>query len=181
MDHGPCSEGPLIPLFLRSVARWSDSEKRRRRRRAATGSDCECDGASGESWVGDERSAPSSFHSSQRIWTFSWPREETRMVTSLMSTAENLPFRKALRQNLAVIQCAPHPSGGFHCRCPRCGQTALCNAPATFLQRHRCAAIGAGDAVAGVTKALGIKPCAPCEQRRQKLNGFLPALFGRKR
>ncbi len=30
--------------------------------------------------------------------------------------------------------------------------------------------IGAGDVIAGVTQALGITPCTPCEERRKKLN-----------
>lgn len=35
-----------------------------------------------------------------------------------------------------------------------------------FLRRP----LGAGDAVANVTKAFGVKPCTPCEQRRRWLN-----------
>jgi hypothetical protein len=30
--------------------------------------------------------------------------------------------------------------------------------------------IGAGDVVKSATSALGIKPCAPCEERRRKFN-----------
>lgn len=30
--------------------------------------------------------------------------------------------------------------------------------------------IGAGDVIANITKAVGLKPCTPCEQRRQQLN-----------
>ena len=30
--------------------------------------------------------------------------------------------------------------------------------------------VGLGDLVAKATKAVGIKPCGPCEQRRRKLN-----------
>lgn len=33
---------------------------------------------------------------------------------------------------------------------------------------------GAGDLVAKVTKAVGIKPCAPCQKRRQWLNKYFP-------
>ena len=33
--------------------------------------------------------------------------------------------------------------------------------------------IGLGDAVANVTKALGVQPCPPCEERRKKLNQAL--------
>lgn len=34
-------------------------------------------------------------------------------------------------------------------------------------------AIGAGDVVAKVTTALGIKPCSPCQKRREQLNQAL--------
>jgi hypothetical protein len=33
--------------------------------------------------------------------------------------------------------------------------------------------IGAGDIVAKVTTALGIKPCTPCQKRREQLNQAL--------
>jgi hypothetical protein len=33
---------------------------------------------------------------------------------------------------------------------------------------------GLGDVVAKVTKAVGIKPCGPCERRRQMLNQRFP-------
>lgn len=33
---------------------------------------------------------------------------------------------------------------------------------------------GAGDVVAKATKAVGIKPCAPCERRRRRLNRLFP-------
>ena len=33
---------------------------------------------------------------------------------------------------------------------------------------------GLGDVVAKVTKAVGIKPCGPCERRRQWLNARVP-------
>ena len=33
---------------------------------------------------------------------------------------------------------------------------------------------GAGDAVARVTEALGVKPCEPCKQRQAKLNRWWP-------
>jgi len=34
-----------------------------------------------------------------------------------------------------------------------------------------------GDAVAAVTKAVGIKACTPCEQRRMALNALIPRRF----
>lgn len=33
---------------------------------------------------------------------------------------------------------------------------------------------GAGDVVARMTSAVGIKPCAPCKQRQEKLNRWWP-------
>lgn len=33
---------------------------------------------------------------------------------------------------------------------------------------------GLGDTIAKVTKAVGIKPCGPCERRRQWLNARVP-------
>ena len=33
---------------------------------------------------------------------------------------------------------------------------------------------GLGDVVKAVTTAVGIKPCTPCERRRQRLNQLVP-------
>ena len=33
--------------------------------------------------------------------------------------------------------------------------------------------IGAGDVIAKVTTAIGIKPCTPCQKRREQLNQAL--------
>ena len=33
---------------------------------------------------------------------------------------------------------------------------------------------GLGDTIAKITKAVGIKPCKPCEERRKKLNTLFP-------
>lgn len=33
---------------------------------------------------------------------------------------------------------------------------------------------GLGDVVAKVTKAVGIKPCGPCQKRREALNRMVP-------
>jgi len=35
------------------------------------------------------------------------------------------------------------------------------------------AEIGAGDVIAKVTAKLGIKPCSPCQKRREQLNQAL--------
>lgn len=38
--------------------------------------------------------------------------------------------------------------------------------PVPFLRQQ----IGAGDVVANMTQAMGVKPCAPCEQRKRAMN-----------
>lgn len=38
--------------------------------------------------------------------------------------------------------------------------------PVPFLRRD----VRAGDAVAAITQATGIRPCSPCEQRKRALN-----------
>lgn len=68
-----------------------------------------------------------------------------------------------------------HQLGGFVCTCERCGARAHVKGnPQDFARMHRCNQIGMGDVIAQGTKALGIKPCTPCEARRQKLNGLFP-------
>jgi len=39
--------------------------------------------------------------------------------------------------------------------------------------------VGAGDVIAGVTKALGIKGCAPCAARQAALNRMAPKVWRR--
>lgn len=72
-----------------------------------------------------------------------------------------------------------HPQGGFFCTCRQCGQKAYVTHPQHFAARHSCARMGMGDVIAAGTKAVGIKPCKPCEQRRQKLNGLFPNFWRR--
>ncbi len=48
--------------------------------------------------------------------------------------------------------------------------TAGPNAPTSIRVPFLKQEIGAGDVIAGVTQALGITPCTPCEERRKKLN-----------
>jgi hypothetical protein len=73
--------------------------------------------------------------------------------------------------------------------CTVCGQQvyAFNDAQVTgFVQahaEHRSAApshYGLGDVVARATKAVGIAPCTPCEQRRRMLNGMLPKVMRRR-
>jgi hypothetical protein len=33
---------------------------------------------------------------------------------------------------------------------------------------------GLGDTIKAVTRAVGIKPCSPCQKRAQKLNKLIP-------
>ncbi len=35
-----------------------------------------------------------------------------------------------------------------------------------------------GDMVAGITKAFGVQPCSPCEERRRKLNAWHAQITG---
>jgi hypothetical protein len=41
--------------------------------------------------------------------------------------------------------------------------------PVPFLRRT----VGVGDIVAAGTRAVGIKPCAPCKERQKRLNAWL--------
>lgn len=49
------------------------------------------------------------------------------------------------------------------------------NVPVPGLQRQ----VGAGDVVAGVTRAVGIQPCGRCKKRQAALNRLLA--FGKRR
>ena len=96
------------------------------------------------------------------------------------------------------MQTAAHPrvqwvilqqqhDGSIVCTCQVCNATAHAQVPqqveafAGSHARHQSSAThyGAGDMVAGLTGALGIKPCTPCEQRRMALNSWLPRVFRR--
>jgi hypothetical protein len=77
---------------------------------------------------------------------------------------------------------------GFVVRCEACGsQGALgalqqVDAFASQHREHRSAAqghLGLGDVVARATKAIGAKPCTPCEKRREQLNGLFPRVWRR--
>lgn len=46
--------------------------------------------------------------------------------------------------------------------------------PVPGLQRQ----VGLGDVVAGMTRAVGIKPCPPCKRRQDALNRLLA--FGKR-
>lgn len=78
---------------------------------------------------------------------------------------------------------------GFVVRCNVCGQSASAGDPTgvhAFARDHAQhesqspTHYGAGDAVAAVTKRLGIEPCTPCEARRRALNGMFPNLWRRR-
>lgn len=74
------------------------------------------------------------------------------------------------------------------CRCAACGAVSGLVSPPEADQfahqhaNHTSAApthYGAGDLVAGATKALGIQSCTPCEQRRMALNNLMPRFWRR--
>ncbi len=69
---------------------------------------------------------------------------------------------------------------GITVRCERCGAVAHVATPQQANQvalQHR--QHGLGDVVAAATKAVGIKPCTPCEARQRALNGWFPKIWGR--
>ena len=66
-------------------------------------------------------------------------------------------------------------------RCTGCGVEGILEHGSTvheFAVQHQHY-YGAGDVVAGVTRALGVKPCTPCEARQQAMNRWMPRLFRR--
>lgn len=81
------------------------------------------------------------------------------------------------------------PNGAVVCQCEACRNDAIAStkqdieAFAAQHAQHQSSPThyGAGDVVAGITSAMGIEPCTPCERRRQMLNGALPRLFRRRR
>lgn len=93
--------------------------------------------------------------------------------------------------NVPHVICAQAGPGLFQCQCQICGAQMGSPAPGQGADRfaqvhsqHQQAApqpshYGLGDVIAGATKAVGIKPCAPCQRRQQTLNGWLPRLFRR--
>lgn len=73
--------------------------------------------------------------------------------------------------------------GGTHLSCGTCGAATLvtCQAQAQqFAAMHQHPThYGLGDVVRGVTSAFGAQPCAPCEERQRRLNGWLPRVWRR--
>lgn len=55
------------------------------------------------------------------------------------------------------------PSTQQYIEVPDCSPFRI---PVPFLNRE----IGAGDAIAGVTDAMGVQSCTPCEERKRRLN-----------
>lgn len=84
------------------------------------------------------------------------------------------------------IHYAALPDGRLRVECQACHTGAVTDPRGAdaFVRRHadhRASPThyGAGDAVRAVTGALGVKSCAPCEQRRVAMNGWLPRLWRR--
>lgn len=80
---------------------------------------------------------------------------------------------------VVIMRVQQHPQVGFVCTCENCGASAHVQHPQQFAKNHRCTRIGMGDVIARGTKALGVKPCSPCEERRRKLNGMFPSFWKR--
>lgn len=58
-------------------------------------------------------------------------------------------------------------------RCPHCQQSVgHCRCAELRLRPTRMR--GAGDLVARITTAVGVKPCEPCKRRQQALNRWFP-------
>jgi len=81
----------------------------------------------------------------------------------------------------------PQGQPGYTLRCQACGVVNVALSDAAFQQfaqqhaEHRSAqGVGLGDAIAAMTKAVGIAPCSPCEARRRMLNGIAPRIFPRR-
>lgn len=77
------------------------------------------------------------------------------------------------------VSANPSPEG-IVVHCSRCGALATVATPNQANQialQHR--QHGLGDVVAAATKAVGIKPCTPCEARQRALNGWFPRVWGR--
>ena len=58
-------------------------------------------------------------------------------------------------------------------RCEACGKSWSNVIPPV---RHQCHARGLGDRIASLTKAVGLEPCRPCQQRQKALNQRFPAV-----
>jgi hypothetical protein len=93
--------------------------------------------------------------------------------------------------NVPWIVCEQSAPGVFRCACQVChasmqspGSGQAADQFARVHSAHQNPApqpthYGAGDLVAKATGALGIKPCAPCDKRRQQLNGLFPNVWRR--
>jgi len=81
------------------------------------------------------------------------------------------------------IHYAQFADGSIALVCQTCGAQHRGSAPTAdaFLATHsqHASHYGAGDVIAGITNRLGIKPCTPCEARKQALNKMLPRVWRR--
>lgn len=82
---------------------------------------------------------------------------------------------------------------GILCSCLKCGKKVLAASPQEekeFDRNHRSCKqknassaefYGAGDLVAGLTKAIGVDPCSGCERRRAAMNRMFPKVWKRRK
>ena len=73
------------------------------------------------------------------------------------------------------MQCIFKPYDGDGVRCVNCDKIKR-----TPTRRKCDASDGLGERIAGITKAIGIKPCGGCQGRREALNR-LTARWRRKK
>lgn len=97
-------------------------------------------------------------------------------------------MQTAAHPRVQWVHLHQQPDGSIVCACNVCHVQAHARSPreveafASQHAAHQSSAThyGAGDLVAGVTGALGMKPCSPCEARRLAMNRMLPNLFRRR-
>lgn len=93
--------------------------------------------------------------------------------------------------NVSWVSCNVLGPGIFQCSCTLCGQAmpagasgrqadAFASAHAQHQPAPQSTHLGAGDLIAKMTGALGIKPCTPCKARQQALNGMFPRVMRRR-
>ena len=102
-------------------------------------------------------------------------------------SAVNCAMPTVQHPNVPWVSCNMIQPGIFQCRCSTCGITMpapgtnqAADGFAAAHSQHQPTHFGAGDLVAKLTGALGIKPCSPCEARKRALNGMFPRVLRRR-